>query len=165
MAHYYMILVKLKMSTRGVHKKCKKSSRSFFDRRKNDERKRHATESTLTLPVSSPFTISHLAEIPVNKQWRVFKRTESVDFCKLKEHSNGRHHVTINLTILKNLSWSVAYKGNKFLQCVMCLMSFPLLLTSSSQVKEMLTCLNQAVLCPGNPDDDLLPSVGREEEY
>ena len=87
------------MSTRGVHKKRKKSSRSFFDRRKNDERKRQATESTLTLPVSSPFTISHLAEIPINKQWRVFKRTESVDFCKLEEHSNGRHHVTINLTI------------------------------------------------------------------
>ena len=38
----------------------------------------------------------------------------------------------------------------------MCLMRFPLLLTSSSQVKEMLTCLNQAVLCPGNPDDDFV---------
>ena len=153
------------MSTRRHHAKRLKGKRSFFDRRKNDERKQqsqNSNQSTSSPPVSpnplpsTPSTISQLAESTISKHWKVIEGNESIDFCKLEKGSDGRHHVAFNVTIQSNLSWSVAYKGKEIPTACEVLDDFPLHLSSQRKVQEILAHLDQVLPCPGNPDEDFV---------
>ena len=168
-------------SGRGHHKRRKKGARSRFDRRKNDERcqQQDRKENSLTLAGNStrisignplqPLNLEtncerhhpncafenlkpDLLSIPLPDQWKAVSDPNSVEYCQLKGNLNGVHHVAASVVVCADLSWSVYLRGVKVPIACKVLADFPPAIEASSVVSKLVGCVDQAVVCPGNPE-------------
>ena len=147
--------------------KRRKRFRSCFDRRKNDERQRqhrsstshsHSTQTTSSPPAASTTfsELSQLAEVEMPEHWNAIPTTDSIDIYKLKRDASGRHHIAVNVTVRRNLSWTIRFEGKQVPTSCELFDDSPLFLTSPTTLHKVLTCLDSVVLCPGNPDEDFI---------
>ena len=144
------------MSTRGHNVKRRKRFRSCFDRRKNDERQRRSRSTTLhsrlNQAISSPhiaratFELSQLARVELPEHWNVIPTTDSVDIYKLERDAEGRHHMSVNVTVQRNLSWTIRFEGRQVPASCELFDDLPLFLTSPTTLCKLLTFLDS--VCP-----------------
>lgn len=160
-------------SERKWHKGRKKGARSNFYRRKNDERHRQATSKENPPPsvrkyanrisvrnplrplqlASCTFENLKLETISTPDSWKVFSDSTRVEYYQLKSTQNGMLHVATNVIIHTDLSWNVIYRGMKVSATCNILTEFPQTITDSRTVQRLLERVDQAVICPGNPED------------
>ena len=69
---------------------------------------------------------------------------------------NGMYKVTTSIRINADLSWSVYTNGKEVPATCSILTSYPQVISSRSVVAHMIQDVSQAVICPGNPDEDFV---------
>ena len=142
-----------KPCARGHHKRRKKNARSRFDRRKNDERHRQQANkensSILPHPKSTADIIPDISLL-LPKHWQKLSDTQ---YCKVEEGSNGLGEVTASVILDSDRTWN-AYVGDKKVPDTCDVLarfrSFPL---TDDKLPDLIKAIDNAVLCPGNPDE------------
>ena len=137
---------------RGHHKRRKKNARARFDRRKNDERRRQqANKENIYVP--PPLKSTDI--IPDNSmllppRWQKLSDTQ---YCKVEEGSSGLGEVTASIILDSDGTWN-AYVGDKKVPD-MCdvLARFRSSPLADDKLSELIMAIDNAVLCPGNPDE------------
>ena len=74
-----------------------------------------------------------------------------MEYCQLKGNLNGVHHVAASV-VCADLLWSVYLRGVKVPIACKVLADFPPAIEASSVVSKLVPCVEQAVICPGNPE-------------
>lgn len=165
-------------SGRGHYKKRKKGARLNFDKRKNDERRCQENKSKLqadplvtrreplmprTLPDNSQPSnrgfevLKHdVASFPLPEQWQVFSDLNSVEYCCFGRDEDGTRQVAKSISVKSDLTWVVKVQGHLVPATCNALASHPPRVLSSSIAQALLKGVDQATLCPGNPDPDFL---------
>ena len=108
---------------------------------------------TVTLESMKPALIS----ISLPHQWQIVPSTDDVQYCKMGSDLDGPCKVVSSIKIRKDLSWSVYANGKEVPTTCSVLTSFPRLISSPSVVgHNMIQSISQAVICPGNPDEEFV---------
>ena len=119
---------------------------------REDQSQYHSTNKSLTLES----TKSDLISIRLPNQWQTIRSREDVQYCKMDTDLNGMYKVTTSIRINADLSWSVYTNGKEVPATCSILTSYPQVISSPSEVAHMLQDVSQAVVCPGNPDEEFI---------
>ena len=107
---------------------------------------------TVTLESMKPALIS----ISLPHQWQIIPSTDDVQYCKMGSDLDGPCKVVSSIKVRKDLSWSVYANGKEVPTTCSVLTSFPQSISSPSVVGHMIQSISQAVICPGNPDEEFV---------
>ena len=136
------------MSTSKYHKKRKKGARSHFYRQKS-----HLSKNKENHP---PELIYENVALPPH--WQLV----SSQFCKIEE-VNGLCMVTASIAIdLAEKSWIASIHGTKIPRTCKILSQYPTQISSALTLSEIIATIDNAVLCPGNPDDKFVEIYDRK---
>ncbi len=125
---------------------------------------RHETGSGELAPRLSCDGRVATASLP-NEQWQVFEDGDEMQYCKVERTESGVHRVTSSVIVHCDKSWDVFYCDRKVPTFNTLLASFPDHIGSSEVATQLLTKVDRAVLCPGNPEEkfvDLCSKRGGE---
>lgn len=139
---------------RGHHKRRKKGSRSHFDRRKNDERHRQEANKENTGTSEHVVATSSL-NLTLPKQWQVVGNSH---YCKMEIGCNRQCEVTRSLIVDSDHTW-IAYVGSKKIPetcSVLSQFSPPTCISTSDDLLRLIKVIDEATLCPGNPDEKFI---------
>ena len=102
---------------------------------------------------SATFELSQLAEVEMPKHWNVVPTTDSIDIYKLKRDAGGRHDMAVNVTVRRNLSWTIRFEGRQVPTSCELFDDFPF----SSHLQQHFTRYSLASIqlssAPGNLDE------------
>lgn len=139
---------------RGHHKKKKKGLRSRFDRRKNDERRRQQANKENAGTVEHPVCTNPVPSLP--KHWKKVSTSTSTQYCKLENTLDGICQVTASVVFSSERSWSVYVCGKKVPETCSLLKEFPRCISSLNVLSDLISAIDRAVRCSGNPDDNFV---------
>lgn len=140
--------------------------RAFFHY-KNDERRRQQTykENTLinslqemivTSPVVLPDVQESMANVSLPEHWQEFTGDGVLQWSRMEIDRNGMLQPAASVLLTHDLSWSVHIDRKKVPAICKLLVEFPAMISSPSIVSNLLYCIHNAAVCPGNTDDDLI---------
>lgn len=69
---------------------------------------------------------------------------------------NGIYKVILSIKVHADLSWSVYIDGKKVPPTCSIFTTFPSVISSPSDVSDIILSVSQAVICPGNPDEEFI---------
>ena len=142
-----------KPCARGHHKRRKKNARSRFDRRKNDERRRQqANKENISVlpPPKSTTGIIPDSILLLPKHWQKLSDTQ---YCKVEEGSNGLGEVTASVILDSDRTWNANVGDKKVPDTCDVLARFRSFPLTDDKLSDMIKAIDNAVLCPGNPDE------------
>ena len=142
-----------KPAGRAKRKKRKKSARQKFYRLKNDERRRQQTSKDDANPSTGDDRNDQSLALTADtsmlpKHWQ---KLGNGKYCKVEEGVNGLGQVTMSLVIEPDRSVSAFVAGKKVpsssnvLTCLHC--------SNEHEVLGAIKAIDNAVLCPGNPEE------------
>ena len=144
---------------RGHHKKRKKNARARFDRtwRKNDERHRQQSNKEnveVTPPDSTDALPDHTLLLP--KHWQKLSNTQ---YCKVVEGPSGLGEVTVSVVQDPDSNWNMYDCEKKVPDTCAVLSTFQNSPVTEDKLLELINVIDNAVLCPGNPDEKFTTAV------
>ena len=128
--------------------KKRKGARSFFDRRKNDIRKRYAGNFNKLRP-----SIESLA---LPNQWDVISNQSDIQLYRLDVDENAVLQVQLLVTVKSDLSWKVTVNSREIPVTCQILKDLPPTIQSPEDVSRIVNLVDSASLCPGNPDSQFV---------
>ena len=131
-------------SGKGHHKRRKKGARHNFYRQKNDERLRQQSLKEKNDPA--------LGNVALPSNWHAYINSSDVEYCQLTNDPDGMPEVTKRVRVYTNCSWSVLIREHRVPDTCSVLAHFPQTLETSNQISAVVETVNQAFICPGNPD-------------
>ena len=141
-------------------KKRKKSTRKHFDRRKNDQRIRQQRRKSKENP--SACDDGSLAMADTSSLPRHWQKLDDGKFCKVEEGPNGLGQVTMSLLVEQDGSMSVLVAGRKVPSSSHVLTCWHS--SNASEVLESIKIIDNAAVCPGNPDETFVLECKKREE-
>ena len=141
---------------RDHHKKKKrKGLRARFDRRKNDERRRQqASKENIRSVDEQPVNTNSAVSLP--EHWRKISSSTSTQYCKLENTLDGVCQVTASVVFSSEGAWNVYACGKKVPESCYLLKEFPSCISTINALLDLISAIDTAVYCPGNPDDDFV---------
>ena len=153
---------------RGHHKRRRKGARQAFFRRKNDERRRQqankenivSNTSQPTSLTSTTMTLSDLqqsmANVSLPEHWQAFNADGVVQWSRMEIGHGSLLQPTASILLYHSLTWSVHIRGKKVPATCKLLAEFPSLISSPTILSDLICCVHQAAVCPGNTDKDFV---------
>ena len=137
---------------RGHHKRRKKNFRARFARRKNDQHLRQQVnkENVIRVRAQSFITPDNCLSLPCH--WQKLSDTQ---FCKVEEGSSGLGEVTASVVLDSNRTCNV-YIGHTKVPADCDILSRFLSYLPASELSDLIRCVENAVLCPVNPDENFV---------
>ena len=157
---------------RGHHKWRKKGARQAFFCRKNDEHWRQqankenivanipqevAASSITSTAVTLTDLQESMASVSLPERWQAFPDDGVVQWSRMEIGHGGVLQPTASVLLTHNPSWSVHIYGKKVpATCQLLNCWVPSLISSPTIISNLLCCVHQAAVCPGNADEDFV---------
>ena len=149
----------MEIHTTPYHKRRKKGARRRLDRRKthtqinsdfNKENEPPPSQSTPTLP-------SH---------WQSHGTGDTTQYIKIDDMRDDEMcQVSSSIVVHQDGTWVVFFRGQRVPSSNALLAKVPQCITSASPLQSLFLAVDNAVFCPGNPDDKFVSVCrGRKEE-
>lgn len=123
------------MERKQLHRKRKKGARKRADIRKTHAPKNKALTPPTTLPT----------------KWQALNNNE---YAKIEsEGGDEMSHITSTIHIAENGSYTVFFHGHKISATNVILSALPMHIHSTAILQNIISAIDEAVLCPGNPDE------------
>ena len=108
---------------------------------------------------------THLDEQPLPQGWNLCCSTTSVVFSKLQINTDLLvASATLLVKVDESLHWSITCNGVDVSECTV-LDSVPSQLNEVSEMMQLLTCLQDVMMCHGNPADDFKDLTAHKTEF
>ena len=154
----------------------RKNARSFFEHRKNNERRRQGTNNEKgdlpkdqlptteiqgayvekTQPTTMDVLKTALIGIALPNQWQATMNTDNIQYFKLDHDHSGLIKVVSIIKVESNLSWCVYADDKKVPSTCSILESLPPVISTPSDMATIIQSVSQAAICPGNPDEEFV---------
>ena len=146
----------IKPCRRGHHQKRKKGARRCFDRQKNNERHRQQA-SKENIRLHPPPTCTSVIACSSQMLPHHWQKLSGTHYCKVEESSNGLGEVTRSVVLDSDFKW-YAYVSDKKVPatCEVFARISPL---TEDKLLDIITAINNAFLCPGNPDERFVLAI------
>ena len=104
-----------------------------------------------------------LTSVATPSNWHTCVDSSGIEYCQLMNDPNGMRQVSKRVRVYNNYSWSVLVQDRKVADSNNILDQFPQTFETSDQVSMLVELVDQAFICPGNPDQkfvDICQSKG-----
>ena len=138
---------------RGHHiKKRRKGLRVRFNRRRNDERRWHQANKENM----DEHQVNTNSAVSLPEHWRKISTCTSTQYCKVENTLDGVCQVTASVVFSNEGTWNVYACGKKVPESCCLLKEFPSCISSTDALLDLISAVDTAVYCPGNPDEDFV---------